>query len=85
MAGDSNKTVSTPFELTGPPNEALLIAILAICGYDLQRPKTAGTGMDCPGRDIALLLDPRRLRITNFDEVNRSVKHEYRPGWGLGA
>lgn len=50
-------------------------------GSDLSRPKATSTGVDYPGRGIELLMDPQRLRITNFDEVNRFVKRVYRPGW----
>ena len=81
LAGYGNKAVSSPFELAGPLTEALLMANLAIRGYDLQRPKTTGPGMDYPGRGIELLWDPQQLRVTNFDEVNRFVKREYRAGW----
>ena len=85
LAGYGNKTVSSPFELAGPLTEALLMANLAIRGYDLQRPKTAGPGVDYPGRGVELLWDPQQLRVTNFDEANRFVKRAYRPGWSLGA
>ena len=85
LAGYGNKAVSSPFELAGPLTEALLMANLAIRGYDLQRPKATGTGVDYPGRGIELLWDPQKLRVTNLDEVNRFVKREYRPGWQLGA
>lgn len=84
LAGYGNKTVSSPFELAGPLTEALLIANLAIRGFDLQRLKT-GTNVDYPGRGIELLWNSEQLRITNFEEVNRFVKREYRPGWSLGA
>ena len=85
LAGYGNKAVSSPFELAGPLTEALLMANLAIRGYDLQRPKATGPGVDYPGRGVELLWDPQQLRVTNFDEVNRFVKREYRPGWSLGA
>ena len=85
LAGYGNKTVSSPFELAGPLTEALLMANLAIRGYDLQRPKSAGPGVDYPGRGVELLWDPQQLRVTNFDEANRFVKRAYRPGWSLGA
>jgi predicted dehydrogenase len=81
LAGYGKHTLSSPFELAGPLTEALLMANLAIRGYDVQRPKTNGSGMDYPGRGIKLLWDPQQLRVTNFDEVNRFVKREYRQGW----
>ena len=85
LAGYGNKAVSSPFELAGPLTEALLMANLAIRGYDLQRPKATGPDVDYPGRGVELLWDSQQLRVTNFDEVNRFVKREYRPGWSLGA
>ncbi len=85
LAGYGNRTVSSPFELAGPLTEALLMANLAIRGYDIQRPRASGTGMDYPGRGIELLWDNQLQRITNFDEVNRFVKRDYRQGWHLGA
>ena len=81
LAGYGNKEVSAPFETAGPLTEALLMANLAIRGYDLQRPKASGTGMEYPGRGIELLWDAQQLRVTNFDEVNRFVRREYRQGW----
>ena len=81
MAGYGNRTVSSPFELAGPLTEALLMANLAIRGYDIQRPKAAGADMDYPGRGIELLWDPRQMKVTNFDEVNRFIKRDYRAGW----
>lgn len=84
IAGHGKKTVSSPFELAGPLTEALLMANLAIRGYDLQRPKASGSGMDYPGRGIELLWDNQQRKITNFDEVNQFVKRDYRAGWKLG-
>jgi predicted dehydrogenase len=81
LAGYGNKEVSAPFETAGPLTEALLMANLAIRGYDLQRPKASGTGVEYPGRGIELLWDAQQLRVTNFDEVNRFVRREYRQGW----
>ena len=39
LAGYGKMPVSSPFELAGPLTEALLIANLAIRGYDIQRPR----------------------------------------------
>ncbi|RZK61030.1 MAG: gfo/Idh/MocA family oxidoreductase, partial [Hymenobacter sp.] len=89
LAGYGKQEVSSPFEVAGPLTETLLIANLAIRGYDIQRPKTAGAnpntgGFDYPGRGRELLWDPKQLKVTNFDDVNRFVKRDYRPGWQLG-
>ena len=85
IAGAGKKTVSSPFELAGPLTEALLMANLAIRGYDLQRPKASGNGMDYPGRGIELLWDNQQRKVTNFDEVNQFVQRDYRAGWKLGS
>jgi hypothetical protein len=37
-----------------------------------------------PGRNIQLLWDNDKMRVTNFDDVNQYVKREYRKGWSLG-
>ncbi len=83
LAGYGKMQVSSPFELAGPLTEALLMANLAVRGYDLQRPRTTGQGFDYPGRGLKLLWDNQQMRITNLDEVNRFVKRDYRAGWKL--
>ena len=42
IAGAGKMKLSSPFELAGPLTEALLMANLAIRGYDLQKPKAGG-------------------------------------------
>ncbi|MGI4864601.1 MAG: Gfo/Idh/MocA family protein [Janthinobacterium lividum] len=84
LAGYGKQEVSSPFELAGPLTEALLMANLAIRGYDLQRPKATGTGFDYPGRGLKLLWDNQQFKVTNLDDVNRFVKRDYRAGWQLG-
>ena len=81
LAGYGKQELSSPFDLAGPLTEALLLANLAIRGYDVQRPKATGTGMDYPGRGVELLWDPKQLKVTNFDDVNQFVKRNYRAGW----
>lgn len=85
LAGHGKQEVSSPFELAGPLTEALLMANLAIRGYDLQRPRATGPGFDYPGRGVELLWDNKLQRVTNFDDVNQFVKRQYRAGWQLGA
>jgi predicted dehydrogenase len=86
IAGYGNKEVSSPFATAGPLTEALLMANLAIRGADIRIPRTGSrAGFDYPGRNIKLLWDNQNMRVTNFDEVNRFVKREYRKGWSLGA
>ncbi|RZL10785.1 MAG: gfo/Idh/MocA family oxidoreductase, partial [Hymenobacter sp.] len=84
LAGAGKMPVSSPFALAGPLTEALLMANLAIRGYDIQQPKTTGQGFNYPGRGVKLLWDNAQMRITNLDDVNRFVKRDYRAGWKLG-
>ncbi|RNI30011.1 gfo/Idh/MocA family oxidoreductase [Rufibacter immobilis] len=85
IAGHGKKEVSSPFEIAGPLTEALLMANLAIRGYDIQKPKADGKGFDYPGRNIKLVWDNANMRVTNFDDVNQFVKREYRQGWKLSV
>ncbi|MBA9079725.1 MULTISPECIES: Gfo/Idh/MocA family protein [Rufibacter] len=85
IAGYGKKEVSSPFEIAGPLTEALLMANLAIRGYDIQKPKADGKGFDYPGRNIKLVWDNANMRVTNFEDVNQFVKREYRQGWSLKA
>ncbi|SDZ73570.1 Predicted dehydrogenase [Arachidicoccus rhizosphaerae] len=82
IAGYGKKEVSSPFETAGPLTEALLMANLAIRGFDVKR--TVGDKTSFPGRYVKLLWDNDNMRITNFDEVNAFVKRDYREGWRLG-
>jgi hypothetical protein len=79
MAGYGKKELSSPFEIAGPLTEALLMANLAIRGYDVTREELGEEVY--PGRSSKLLWDNDAMRITNFDEVNQFVKRDYRQGW----
>jgi predicted dehydrogenase len=83
IAGYGNKEVSSPFEKAGPLTEALLMANLAIRGFDIRKAKADGKGFDYPGRYIKLLWDNNNMRVTNFDDVNQFVKREYSKGYSL--
>lgn len=83
-AGYGQKKLSSPFEIAGPLTETMLVANLAVRATDLQIPKADGTGVTYPGRELKLLWDHENMRVTNFDEVNRFVRREYRSGWSLG-
>ena len=85
IAGYGKKEVSSPFDTAGPLTEALLMANLAIRGYDIRTPKASGEGYDYPGRSVKLLWDNDNMRVTNFDAVNQFVKRDYRKGWSLGV
>jgi len=73
--------VSSPFKLAGPLTEALLMANLSIRGHDIQKQSADGKGFDYPGQNIKLIWDNDAMRVTNFDDVNRFIKREYREGW----
>ncbi|RTY75339.1 Gfo/Idh/MocA family protein [Flavobacterium sp. LS1R10] len=79
IAGYGKKELSSPFEIAGPLTEALLMANLAIRGYDVMREELGEEVY--PGRSAKLLWDNDAMRITNFDEVNQFVKRDYRQGW----
>ncbi|HEY4627749.1 MAG TPA: gfo/Idh/MocA family oxidoreductase, partial [Flavobacterium sp.] len=79
IAGYGKKELSSPFEIAGPLTEALLMANLAIRGYDLKKEELGEEVY--PGRSVKLLWDNNNMKITNFDEVNQFVKRDYRQGW----
>ena len=83
IAGYGKKELSSPFEIAGPLTEALLMANLAIRGYDIRKP--SGNGYSYPGRYIELLWDNKNMKVTNFDDVNQFVKRDYRTGYSLKA
>ena len=83
IAGLGNKEVSSPFETAGPLTEALLMANLAIRGFDIRKPKADNKGFNYPGRYIKLLWDNDNMKVTNFDDVNQFVKREYSKGFSL--
>jgi len=85
IAGYGKTELSAPFEASCPLTETLLMANLAIRGFDIRNEKADGKGFDYPGRYVKLLWDNDQMRITNFDAVNRYVKREYRKGWSLGV
>ena len=82
IAGYGKKEVSSPFSVAGPLTETLLIANLAIRGFDMQKKREDG-GIDYPGRYIEMLWDSDNMRVTNFEEANQFVKRNYREGWTL--
>ena len=79
IAGYGKKELSSPFELAGPLTEALLMANLAVRGYDLYK-EVLGEDV-YPGRSVKLLWDNENMKVTNVDEMNQFVKRDYREGW----
>ncbi len=85
IAGHGNKKVSSPFETAGPLTEALLMANLAIRGFDIRVPKANSNDFVYPGRYIKLLWDNENMKVTNFDLVNQFIKREYSKGFSLNV
>ncbi len=86
LAGYGKKEVSSPFEVAGPLTESLLIANLAIRGYDIQKKTTNAKGetqYEYPGRDLKMIWDAENMRVTNLEEANRFVKRDYREPYTL--
>ncbi|MEO5648585.1 MAG: Gfo/Idh/MocA family oxidoreductase [Ginsengibacter sp.] len=81
IAGYGKMELSSPFETAGPLTEALLMANLAIRGYDIRVPRDTGNGFNYPGRYIELLWDNKNMKVSNFDAVNQFIKREYRKGY----
>jgi hypothetical protein len=79
IAGHGKNELSSPFEIAGPLTETLLMANLAIRGYDVHK-EILGEDV-YPGRSAKLLWDNTNMKITNFDEINQFVKRDYREGW----
>ena len=75
--------MSSPFEIAGPLTESLLMANLAIRGFDIRNPRANGKDFDYPGRYIELLWDNENMKVTNFDDVNQFIKRDYRKGFIL--
>ncbi|MEZ7495295.1 Gfo/Idh/MocA family oxidoreductase [Leeuwenhoekiella aequorea] len=82
LAGPGKKEVSSPFSVAGPLTETLLIANLAIRGFDVRKERPGG-GYDYPGRYIEMLWDSKNMHVTNFEEANQFVKRNYRDGYTL--
>lgn len=86
IAGYGNKEVSSSFEVAGPLTESLLIANLAIRGYDIQKKRKDQDGKEqiyYPGRDIKMIWDAQNMKVTNFEEANQFVRREYPEGFTL--
>jgi predicted dehydrogenase len=96
LAGYGNMETSSPFEKAALLTENMLVANLAIRGYNLgvtvPAPATATPGRPTrgprtryPARGINLIWDAKNMKVTNVDEVNRYVKREYRAPWKLSG
>lgn len=84
IAGYGKNELSSPFEIAGPLTETLLIANLAIRGFDIRNKMKNEDGeiyYKHPGRNIEMIWDAQNMRVTNLDEANKYVKRNYRNGW----
>lgn len=82
IAGYGKTELSSSFDKAGPLTEALLMANLAIRGFDIRK-TDAQNKNSYPGRYIKLLWDNQNMRVTNFDDANQFVKRIYRKGFEL--
>ena len=86
IAGYGKKELSSPFDIAGPLTESLLIANLAIRGYDIQKTRKDQNGNEqtyYPGRDLKMIWDAENMKVTNFEEANKFVKRDYPAGFTL--
>ena len=70
---------SSPFDISGPLTETVLMGNLAIRSFNYREDEKS---RDFPGRK-KLLWDGENMRITNFEPANRFVKREYRGDYSL--
>ncbi len=81
-AGYGKIPLSSDFAVAGPLTEALLMANLAIRGYNIRNPATNG-GFNYPAQYVELIWDNDDMKVTNVDEVNQFIKRDYRNGFGV--
>lgn len=83
LAGYGKMQMDSDFAVAGPLTEALLMSNLAIRGFDIRTPKSAGQGYNYPARYVELLWDNNDMKVTNVPEVNQFIKRDYRAGFGV--
>ena len=69
---------SSPFDVSGPLTETVLMGNLAVRSYNYRKNDKS----DFEGRK-KLLWDGEKMRITNFEPANAFVKREYKGGYSL--
>ena len=70
---------SSPFSISGPLTETVLMGNLAVRSYNFRE---KAKSRDFPGRK-KLLWDGASMRITNFEPANMFVKRKYEGGYSL--
>jgi hypothetical protein len=78
LAGYGNMEVSSPFEVAALVTENMLVANLAIRGYNIPREVAATDNRKAhtiyPSRGINMQWDAANMKVTNVDEINQYVK-----------
>ncbi len=72
---------SSPFEMSGPLTETVLMGNLAVRSYNYSEKDKNGNNV-YPGRK-KLLWDGENMRITNFEPANEFVKRKYQGNYSL--
>jgi len=98
LAGYGKMETSSPFEKAALVTENMLVANLAIRGYNIPKAPVvtadatgaAGNGgrghrLTYPARGLNLIWDAANMKVTNFDEVNQFVKRDYREPFKLSG
>lgn len=96
LAGYGKMEVSSPFEKAALVTENMLVANLAIRGYNIPKAITseetaAATASGKPVRKIFpargtnIIWDAANMKVTNIDELNQFVKREYRAPFKLSG
>lgn len=72
---------SSPFEMSGPLTETVLMGNLAVRSYNYAEKNAKGNNT-YPGRK-KLLWDGKNMKVTNFEPANQFIKRTYRGNWKL--
>jgi hypothetical protein len=76
IAGYGKNQLSSSFDYAGPLTETVLMGNLALMAWNIRNDKGEFTGRK------KLMWDADNMKVTNYDEVNRFVKREYKNGYG---
>ena len=72
---------SSPFDISGPLTETVLMGNLAVRSFNYEEKGKEGRSA-FPGRK-ELLWDGENMKITNFEPANQFVKRAYRGDWNF--
>jgi predicted dehydrogenase len=95
LAGYGKMETSSPFEKAALVTENMLVANLAIRGYNIPKGATTeaapvaangrGPRKVYPTRGTNIIWDAANMKVTNIDELNQFVKREYRAPFKLSG